>query len=122
MTLILQIPFFIDHVGQSKHVKRRTVEIIGKHHKFQLDLFLFPNMNRNDSQKQLCIIRLLAINLELNKLTNMFLPLEALFWLREHMVDMLVRHDGTETISKEAPAKIPKQFLMDGLVLKNKKN
>jgi hypothetical protein len=101
-------------------VKQRTVEMIGKHHKFQLDLFLFPNKNKNDSQTQLCIIRLCALSLEFNTIKSIFLPLEALLWLREHMADMLLRHDGTEMIERKPMAKIPQQFLTNGLVLTNK--
>lgn len=80
---------------------------MGIYHKFQLELLLFPN-----GQKQICF----GIFAE-HKITNarrrgqMALPLQALPWLRKQMAEILAKYDGTEKIEKEAPAQIPKQFL-----------
>jgi hypothetical protein len=107
------ITFFIftDNGGSNKSVlKRQTVEMIGCLHKFQLELLFFLDMgSKKNIQK--CLFQLRANRLADNNSNLILLPLEALPWLREHMADMLIRHDGTEAIEREAPAKIPKQFL-----------
>jgi hypothetical protein len=109
----------IDNGLQPKSVILRTVEKIGKHQKFQLELLFFPNEDKkDDGQKQLFFVHVLTIKLAAkNEIYSVFFPLEAMIWLREQMVDMLIRHDGTETIEREPPAKIPKQFLVNGLEL-----
>jgi hypothetical protein len=112
-----KISYFL---GKSQSTKRllkvRTVEMIGKLRKFQLELLFFPNEGRSDIKPELCIL-LLAFKLpiENNNSTpiHLLLPLRALPWLREQMADMLVRHDdGTEGIAREAPAKIPNKYLL----------
>ena len=84
--------------------------------KFQMELLVLPNLNKNGPRKQLCVMYVLSINAE-NNITWTLLPLQILPWLREHMVEMLMKHDGTELIEQKTAAKIPKQFLMDGLEL-----
>ena len=72
---------------------------------------LFINMDNEKICKEISL-GLTAMN-EANMKRRLILPLKTLPWLREQMAEMLIRHDGTEKIEKEAPAKIPQQILIN---------
>jgi hypothetical protein len=97
-----------DHFRKNDKLKLRTVELTGRHHKFQLELLLFINMGKVNIRLGLC-----AVHKIFEKGNRMILPLYALPWLRNQMAEMLIQHDGTEEI-EEVSAQIPRKFLHMG--------
>jgi hypothetical protein len=94
---------------KKRELKLRNVLFTGFRHQFQLELVLFINENKWKMEKRICL-RLTAINIQAtNRNRTLTLPVQTLPWLRKQIAEMLIRHDGTKKIEKEAPAKIQKQ-------------
>ena len=104
-----------DHQFRFK-LKLRTVEVIGRHHKFHVELVFFPYVHQVDIQKQIRLF-LLSFNETTKRKGTLNLPLHTLPWLRKQMAEMLVKYDGTEEIAKEAPTQIPQKFFIKGMLL-----